>query len=234
MIESIEQRIVDAAITSRRSIRAFLDKEVATEDIKDILSIAARAPSSTNAQPWKVYVLYGDLKKTVSNEIRTVFFDPCASKEHTLEYKYYPGAFTFEYAERRRKVGYGLYSLLGIDKRDKSSMQHQHARNFDFFDAPIGLIFTMERTIQDGMSAWLDYGMFIQNIMIAARARGLDTCVQGAFAQFHKILKVLLDLPKEEMVVCGMSLGYADSGKIENTLVSERETPAGFAKFLNA
>ncbi|MGI0014554.1 MAG: nitroreductase [Nitrososphaera sp.] len=232
MIESIEQNIVDVVITSRRSIRAFLDKPVATEDVERILSVAARAPSSTNAQPWKVYVVHGELKKTISNEIKTVFFDPLASMEHTLEYQYYPENFTPQYAERRRKVGYGLYSLLGIDKKDKLGMQFQHARNYDFFDAPIGLIFTMDRAIHDGMSAWLDYGMFIQNIMIAARARGLDTCVQGAFAQFHKILDILLDLPKEEMVVCGMSLGYADAERVENSLTSERESIANFTRFL--
>jgi nitroreductase len=231
MIESTEQKIVDAAITSRRSIRAFLPTPVARDDIEAILEVASRAPSGTNTQPWKVYVLSGEIKKELSARIMAAYLDPVASKEHTEEYAYYPKVWTSPYIDRRRKVGWDLYSLLSLTRDNKAGMQAQHGRNYAFFDAPIGLIFTMDRVMEQG--SWLDYGMFLQNIMVAARARGLDTCPQAAFTQFHKIIAELLQLPDSEQVVCGMSLGYADPSKIENTLVTEREPVAGFAKFLD-
>jgi nitroreductase len=230
MIESTEQKIVDAAITSRRSIRAFLPTPVAREDIEAILEVAARAPSGTNTQPWKVYVLSGDIKQELSGRIMAAYLDPVASKEHTEEYAYYPKVWNSPYIDRRRKVGWDLYSLLSLTRDNKVGMQAQHGRNYVFFDAPVGLIFTIDRVMEQG--SWLDYGMFLQNIMVAARARGLDTCPQAAFTQFHKIIAGLLQLPDSEQVVCGMSLGFADPSKIENTLVTERESVAGFAKFL--
>jgi nitroreductase len=230
MIESTEQKIVDAAITSRRSIRAFLPTPVARDDIEAILEVASRAPSGTNTQPWKVYVLSGDIKKELSARITAAYLDPVASKEHTEEYAYYPKVWTSPYIDRRRKVGWDLYALLSLTRDNKAGMQAQHGRNYAFFDAPVGLIFTMDRVMEQG--SWLDYGMFLQNIMVAARARGLDTCPQAAFTQFHKIIAELLQLPDSEQVVCGMSLGHADPSKIENTLITEREPVAGFAKFL--
>jgi nitroreductase len=133
------------------------------------------------------------------------------------------------YIDRRRKVGWDLYGLLGLTRDDKAGMQAQHARNYAFFDAPVGMIFTIDRIMELG--SWLDYGMFLQNVMIAARARGLDTCPQAAFTQFHRIIAEELKLPETEQVVCGMSLGYADPGRIENSLVTEREPVAAFAKF---
>jgi nitroreductase len=131
---------------------------------------------------------------------------------------------------RRRKVGWDLYGLLAIGRDDKAKMHAQHGRNYAFFGAPVGLIFTIDRVLAQG--SWLDYGMFLQNIMVAARARGLDTCPQAAFTQFHRVIAEVLGLPANEMVVCGMSLGYADMSKIENTLVTEREPVAGFARFI--
>jgi nitroreductase len=229
MIETTEQKIVDAAITSRRSIRAFLPRPVAREDIEAILDVAARAPSGTNTQPWKVYVLGGKIKDKLSQEILTVYVDPARSSQHAEEYHYYPREWVSPYIERRRKVGWDLYALLGLTRENKAGMQAQHGRNYEFFNAPVGLIFTMDRVMEQG--SWLDYGMFLQNIMIAARARGLDTCPQAAFTQYHKIIAEVLQLPEGERVVCGMSLGYADPDKIENTLATEREPVAGFAKF---
>jgi nitroreductase len=110
-------------------------------------------------------------------------------------------------------------------------MHEQHGRNYAFFDAPVGLVFTIDRVLRQG--SWLDYGMFLQNVMVAARARGLDTCPQAAFTQFHRIIEEHLQLPPEQMVVCGMSLGHADPAAIENTLVTEREPVSGFARFLD-
>ncbi len=221
--------IVDAAITSRRSIRAFLDTPVPQDTIVDILRVAARAPSGTNTQPWKVHVLTGAAKERLSAAIQAAFDDPAERATHSEQYAYYPTEWRSPYIDRRRKVGWDLYGLLGIGKTDKERMHAQHGRNYAFFDAPVGLIFTIDRVMQQG--SWLDYGMFLQSVMVAARARGLDTCPQAAFTQFHRIIEQQLGLGADEMVVCGMSLGHADPDAIENTLVTEREPVEGFARF---
>jgi nitroreductase len=229
LINTREQKIVDDAIASRRSIRAFLPTPVAREDIAAILQVAARAPSGTNTQPWKVYVVTGETKQRLSNKIVNAYLDPVASKEHTEEYSYYPAEWKSPYIDRRRKVGWDLYALLNLTRDNKPGMQAQHARNYIFFDAPVGFMFTIDRVMEKG--SWLDYGMFLENIMIAARGRGLDTCAQAAFTQYHKIIREVLQFPDEEMLVCGMSLGYADNSKIENTLLTEREQLDNFVKF---
>ena len=230
MITSPQQEAVDAAITSRRSIRAYLDREVAREDIERILDVAARAPSGTNTQPWKVYVLTGQARTRLSDAIQQVNADPQQAKEHAEEYPYYPREWVSPYIDRRRKVGWDLYALLGLTRENKAGMAAQHARNYRFFDAPVGLIFTIDRIMEQG--SWLDYGMFLQSIMVAARARGLDTCPQAAFTQYHRVIAEQLALPPNEMVVCGMALGWADPQQIENTLMTERESAQGFARFM--
>ncbi len=221
---------VDAAITSRRSLRAFLPTPVPHDVIEQILAVAARAPSGTNTQPWNVYVLTGAARANLSQKIVAAFDDPAERARHVEEYAYYPTEWRSPFVERRRKVGWDLYSLLGIGKTDKSRMHAQHRRNFEFFGAPVGLIFTIDRVMSQG--SWLDYGMFLQNVMVAARARGLDTCPQAAFTQFHRIIGAHIGMPDNEQVVCGMSLGHADPAAVENTLVTEREPVAGFAHFL--
>jgi len=231
MSSSNQQEAVDAAITSRRSIRAFLDKPVEQHDIERILEVAARAPSGTNTQPWKVYVLTGPARTALSDAILAVHLDPEQSRQHTEEYAYYPREWVSPFIDRRRKVGWDLYGLLGLSREDKAGMAAQHARNFRFFDAPVGLIFTIDRVMEQG--SWLDYGMFLQNIMVAARGRGLDTCPQAAFTQYHRIIAEQLRLPANETVVCGMALGWADPSKIENSLVTERAPLSAFVHFVN-
>jgi len=174
-------------------------------------------------------VLTGAAKQRLSTAIRAAFDDPDERGRHSEEYAYYPTQWASPYIDRRRKVGWDLYGLLGIGKTDKARMHEQHGRNYAFFDAPVGLIFTIDRVMQQG--SWLDYGMFLQNIMVAARARGLDTCPQAAFTQFHRIIEAQLGLADDEMVVCGMSLGHADPSAIENTLITEREPVQGFTRF---
>ncbi|MEO7493559.1 MAG: nitroreductase [Massilia sp.] len=230
MPSSEQQRAVDEAIRSRRSVRAFLSTPVARASIEEILGVAARAPSGTNIQPWKVTVLTGAAKERLSDAILAVCQDPAAAARQREEYAYYPRQWTSPYIERRRKLGLDLYALLGLAREDKAGMAAQFARNYRFFDAPVGLIFTIDRALEQG--SWLDYGMFLQNIMVAARARGLDTCPQAAFTQFHSVIEQQLDLPVTEMVVCGMALGFADLTKPENLLVSEREPLSCFARFL--
>jgi nitroreductase len=225
---------VDAAITSRRSVRAFLPTPVPRETIEQILAVASRAPSGVNTQPWKVTVLTGAAKDALSKRILAEHDARAAAGSTGAdvgEYDYYPTEWAPPYVDRRRKVGWDLYGLLGIGKSDKARMHVQHGRNYTFFDAPVGMIFTIDRILRQG--SWLDYGMFLQNVMTAARARGLDTCPQAAFIGFYKVIEEQLALPKTEMVVCGMSLGYADESKAENRLVTEREPVATFARFID-
>lgn len=230
MISSSTQQAVDAAITSRRSIRAYLPQEVARADIEQILQVAGRAPSGTNTQPWKVYVLTGQRKAQLTTAILAAHNDPALAAQHTEEYAYYPNQWVSPFIDRRRKVGWDLYALLGLTRDNKAGMAAQHGKNYDFFGAPVGLIFTIDRVMEQG--SWLDYGMFLQNIMVAARGRGLDTCPQAAFTQYHRIITEQLQLPDQETVVCGMALGYADHSKVENSLQTERMALQEFVKFV--
>ncbi|KQW39079.1 nitroreductase [Rhizobacter sp. Root404] len=221
---------VDTAIITRRSLRAFLPTPVPRETIEAILQVAARSPSGTNTQPWKVYVLTGHAKEELSRKVAAAYDDPEQRAQHSEEYAYYPTEWKSPFIDRRRKVGWDLYGLLDIAKTDKARMHAQHRRNYEFFDAPVGLIFTIDRVMRQG--SWLDYGMFLQSVMVAARGRGVDTCPQAAFTQFHRIITAHVGAPDDEQVVCGMSLGWADPDAIENTLVTEREPVSGFARFL--
>ena len=214
------------AIRSRRSVRRFLPTPVPKKMVEDLLELAARAPSGTNVQPWKVYVLAGKEKDRLSAAI--------LDKHNTTgmdgrEFDYYPTEWADPWLSRRRKIGFDLYGLLGIGKTDKERMKEQTGRNYQFFDAPVGMIFTMDRQLGRGM--FIDYGMFMANLMTAARARGLDTCPQAAFADYHQTIREVLGIPENELVVCGMSLGYADPNAPENRLVTEREPVANFSDF---
>ena len=223
--------LVDEAIVTRRSLRAFLPTPVPRSTVEDILAVASRAPSGTNTQPWKVYVLTGASKAELSRKILVAYNDPAQRAAHSEEYAYYPTEWVSPFIDRRRKVGWDLYGLLGIEKTDKARMHAQHGRNYEFFGAPVGLMFTIDRVMRQG--SWLDYGMFLEGIMVAARARGLDTCPQAAFTQFHRIIGEHIGAPTNEQLVCGMSLGHADPDAVENTLVTEREPVGAFAHFLD-
>lgn len=217
---------VDRALRSRHSIRRFSNRPVSRETVAELLALAATAPSGTNVQPWRVYVLAGKEKESLSHAILERF---ASGALEGREFSYYPTEWVEPYLGRRRKVGLGLYGLLGIGKDDKAAMKAQTGRNFTFFDAPVGLIFTMDRRLGQGM--FIDYGMFMGNLMAAARARGLDTCPQAAFADWHQTIRRHLAIPEGEMVVCGMALGYADPGAPENRLRTEREPVSAFADF---
>ncbi len=223
-------RHVDDAIISRRSIRKFLPKPVERSIVEDILDVARRAPSGTNIQPWQVYVLAGEPLKTLSRRILEVFNDPALDAQHQREYKYYPDEWFSPFIERRRAVGWALYARLGIAKGEQARMHEQHGRNFVFFDAPVGLLFGIDRRLEQG--SWLDYGMFIQNVMVAARGRGLHTCPQVSFAPYHKIVADVVGMPPDQMLVCGMALGHADPDAPENGLVTEREPVERFSRFI--
>jgi nitroreductase len=215
---------VDHAITSRMSVRAFTQQAVSRELIIDILQVASRAPSGTNTQPWKVYVLQGTTRDALVDKVcaahEAIRANPEVAKQYTEQYDYYPEKWVSPYIDRRRENGWSLYGLLGIGKADKDRMHEQQQRNFKFFDAPVGLMFTIDPIM--GRGSLLDYGMFIQNIMIAARARGLHTCPQAAWNGFHSIILPHIGAGEGEMMVCGMALGYADETDKVNTLVTPR------------
>jgi nitroreductase len=220
---------VDSVIDSRYSCRAFLPTPVPEATLREILSIAARAPSGTNTQPWKVYVVSGEAKTDLSRRMRAAFDDPEEAATHKEPYEYYPKQWVSPYIDRRRKVGLDLYKLLGIAKGDGARMHEQHGRNYDFFGAPVGLILTIDKVMEQG--SWFDYGAFLQNLLLAAKARGLDTCAQASIAQFHKILHERLAIPDNETVICGVALGHADTSAVENTLRTERAPLEEWVKF---
>lgn len=221
-------RSVEEAILSRRSLRAFKPDPVPRETVERILALASRAPSGTNIQPWKVYVVAGAERDRLARAMHEEFLR-VGEDGWKREFEYYPTKWRDPYLARRRKLGWDLYGLLGIAKGEREKTHRQHARNYLFFDAPVGLVFTLERDLPVG--AWLDTGMFLQNVMLAARAFGLDTCPQAAIASAHSVLRRELRIPQAEIVVCGMSLGHARDDAVENTLVTEREPVAGFARF---
>lgn len=220
---------VDEALASRRSVRAFLPTPVPRATVEEILAVAARSASGTNIQPWRVHVLTGARKEALSTRVLAAFDAPDVETRYRSEFPIYPSEWVSPFIDRRRKVGWDLYGLLGIGKGDRERTHRQHARNFRFFDAPVGMIFTIHRSL--GYAAWIDYGMFLGNVMTAARARGLHTCPQFAWAQFHTVITEELALPAEEKVLVGMALGVEDTSAVENSLRTERAPLAEWVTF---
>ena len=225
---------VDAAIGSRFSARAFLDKPVDQAVLMEVLELAGRAPSGTNTQPWKVYVLQGAKRDELVRQVCTahdaIAANPALAAEYAEAYDYYPEKWVSPYIDRRRECGFGLYKVLEIGKGDKERMHAQHQRNFKLFDAPVGLMFTIDKVM--GRGSLLDYGMFLQTLMIAARSRGLHTCPQAAWNNFAKIILPLIGAGENEMLVCGMSLGYADESAVVNSFQTTRVSAADFTHFV--
>ena len=217
---------VEAALRTRRSVRGFTPDPVPEATIRQLLELAATAPSMTNTQPWRVHVLTGAARQRLCDEIMAAH----QRDEHPeMDYPYYPKQWKSPYIDRRRQIGWALYGLLGIRKGDFAATKRQHGRNYDFFGAPVGMIFTIDRDLQLG--SWLDLGMFLQNLMIVARGAGLDTCAQAAFGSFHAIIHRQLAIPESEVVVCGMALGWKDPDEPANALVPPREPVDGFTSF---
>ncbi len=226
---------VDQAIQSRFSARAFLPTPVPRETIIDILRLASRAPSGTNTQPWKVYVLTSSSRDSLVGKVcaahDAVYANPALASEYTEQYDYYAEKWVSPYIDRRRENGWGLYGLLGIVKGEKEKMHAQHQRNYRFFDAPVGLMFTLDRVL--GRGSLLDYGAFLQNLMVAARARGLHTCPQAAWNPYAKIVLPHIGAGGNELLVCGMSMGYADQGEQVNGFHTPRVPPEAFTTWLD-
>lgn len=210
--------VVDRVMQERRSIRAFLPQPVPLERVNEILASAGWAPSGNNIQPWRVHVVCGRTRQRLVDAVCSAY--DRADGSYQAEYHYYPREFFEPYLGRRRKSGWGLYGLLGIQKGETERMRAQHRKNFEFFGAPVGLMFSIDRRMEQG--SWLDYGMFLQNVMLAASARGLATCAQGAWIDYYRLIADLLKFGEQEQLVCGMALGYPDPEAPENTLALDR------------
>ncbi len=216
------------AIKTRRSIRSFKKKKVLLSEIKKILELASLSPSGSNTQPWNVHVLYGNSLKKFTEEMVNEFIKN--GKNLKLERLNYMEKYRSPYLERRRKVGWDLYSLLDIKKGDYKKTLEFHSQNYRFFNAPIGLIFSIEKDL--GWMSWLDYGMFMQNISLVCRSFGLHSCPQAAWGLVYKKANKLLKLDKNYTVHCGMAIGYSNDKKKVNNLKTEREKIDNFCKFL--
>jgi nitroreductase len=222
--EALKPDVV-AAVAGRHSMRRFLPTPVPRATVEAILAAAARAPSGTNSQPWHVAVVAGEAQARLSAAVLAA----AAAGEQQEEYEYFPEPCPEPYLARRRAVGYRLYSLYGIERSDYPARRRAMLRNFEFFGAPVGLFFSMERQLKYG--SWLDIGMFMQNVMIVARGYGLETCPQQAWCEFGPTVHLALNIPAERILVSGMALGFLDAQAPENTLVSEREPLASYATF---
>jgi nitroreductase len=220
---------VEWAITSRRSVRGFTDEPVPRATVERILEVASRAPSGTNIQPWRVHAVTGAALARLKAALSAAHF---GGTPDAREYEYYPVTWRSPYIERRRKVGWDLYALTGVARGDREGSLRQHGRNYGFFGAPVGLVFTIDRDL--GQGSWLDFGMFLENIMIAARAHDLHTCPQAAIANYPAILRAELGIRSDEIVVCGMALGREDPDEPANRLVTEREPVSSFCTFHDA
>ncbi len=222
-------KIVDEVMLARRSVRGFLPTPVPRTIIEDILKVSAKAPSGSNIQPWKVYVVTGKRKEQITEAVLDVFNDPEKNVLHRPEYIYYPKNWTEPFLARRRKVGYDLYALAGIARGEHQKMHQFHGKNYEFFGAPVALMLTIPRVMEQG--SWLDYGMFVQNVLLAATARGLASCPQAAFISYHQIVTDILEIPADEQFVMAISLGYEDTAETVNQLVTERAEVKDFVKF---
>lgn len=196
---------ISDAIRQRRSTRAFLDKPVARQTVTEILDIARWAPSGVNTQPWQVCIVQGETKRRLGDALIRA---RDSGQTENPDYAYYPRQWVSPYRDRRKACGLALYQSLGIRREDTEKQKQAWYRNYRFFDAPVGLLFLIDAQLEKG--SWLDMGMFIQNVMLAAKSSGLDTCPQASLAEYPDIVRELLELPPDLLVVCGMSLGYGD------------------------
>jgi nitroreductase len=220
--------VVDEAITTRKSVRAFLPTPVERVTVEELLAVASRTPSGSNIQPWKVRVVAGDVKARLTQAILDAIERDGLDK-YRREWNYYPVQWREPFLGRRRKIGWDMYGLLGVGKGDHEGTHRARLRNYEFFGAPVGMIFTLDEDLEIG--SWLDLGIYLGAVMIAARGRGLDTCPQAAFADFHEIIRPLLKIPDNEIIICGMALGHIDPDAPINTLATERAPIADFATF---
>ena len=220
---------VFAAARTRRSIRAYKTDPVPVDTLRDIVALGSQAPSGSNIQPWRVHVLTGATLNRLGTAMQTAFLTD--EPGHKRDYDYYTDPIEEPYLARRRQCGWGLYGTLGIGRGDHAKSKAYRAMKYNFFGAPAGLVFTIDRKLERG--SWLDYGMFLQTIMLAARARGLHTCAEAAIASYPDIVRRELGITRDWIVICGMALGYAQPAAIVNTFRPPRIALEDYAVFLD-
>jgi nitroreductase len=224
------------AINSRRSIRAYLPTPVDRDLLNTLLQTASRAPSNTNVQSWRVYVLQGNSKDALISKVckahDLMWLKPNTKSAYVGQsINASPSAWVAPYLDRRQENGRSYYSLLGIPKEDRKAIHSTQQQNFKFFGAPVGIFFTINKTAPE---SWLtDIGMFMQTFALAAKEAGLDTCFQGAWSSFGKLVMPHISAGEDELLVCGMSLGYADTDAKINTFTTPRALVEDFTKWLD-
>ena len=219
---------VGDALQQRKSVRAFLDKAVDQKIIKNILAAASHAPSGTNAQPWQVAVVSGENKNKLQSRIESEFRRGNKGK---IEYQYYPDEWSEPYKSRRKACGLQMYSTLNIGREDKQRQLDQWAANYRAFDAPVMFLFFMDKIMLTG--SFMDYGMFLQSVMLAAVEQGLATCPQAALADYADIIREELAYPDDCIVLCGMALGYEDKDAVINSYRTPREEVDSFTRYFD-
>jgi nitroreductase len=219
---------VFAAARTRRSIRAYKPDAVPREVLREIVELGRHAPSGSNIQPWRVHVLTGSALARLGGAMQRAFLDD--EPGHHRDYEYYTDPIVEPYLARRRQCGWGLYGTLGIGRGDHDKSRAYRATNYNFFGAPAGLVFTIDRKLEKG--SWLDYGMFLQTLMLAARARGLHTCPEASIASYPDIVRRELSLSADWVVICGMAMGYADPQAVVNTFQPPRIAVDEYAVFM--
>jgi nitroreductase len=218
--------VFDAART-RRSVRAYKPDPVPPRVLREIVELARWAPSGSNIQPWRIHVLTGATLKRVGNAIQQAFLS--AEEGHKRDYNYYTDPIAEPYLSRKRKCGWGLYGTLGIGRGDHEKSRNYRAGNYNFFGAPVGLVLTIDRSLEVG--SWFDYGMFAQTLMLAARARGLHTCAEASIASYPDIVRRELGITRDYVIMCGMAMGYAQEDAVVNTFQPERIAVEDYAAF---
>ncbi len=217
---------VEQAVTSRRSVRGFLPTPVDLALVARLLTLAGRAPSGSNIQPWLVHVVAGQPLADLAADLTATFLSGAPERP---DYAYYPTDWRAPYLDRRRKTGWGLYALTGVARGDHAAGQKQRARNYTFFGAPVCIVFTLERHLNKG--SWVDCGMYMQSVMLLARAHGLDTCPLASTGNYPDIVRRHLSIPEDQIVLAGMAMGFADPDEPANRLRTERAPLADFCTF---
>ena len=219
---------VITALKTRKSVRAFTDKKVSTKTIEQILKSSGYAPSGVNAQPWKVAVLTGESKQNLSAKMVAAFKSGTVPK---MDYNYYPLIWKEPYKTRRKECGLLMYSTLNITREDKQRQIEQWAKNYMSFDAPVMLLFFIDKDMEKG--SYVDYGMFLQSIMLTATSLGLATCPQAALGEYPHIVRAELDIEDNWLVLCGISLGYEDTEDVINSYRTSRVQTSSFISYFN-
>jgi nitroreductase len=215
-------------LKQRKAVRAYLDKPVEKEKINAILNAARHAPSGVNTQPWQVAVVTGNAKQTLQSKIETAFR---AGNKGKADYEYYPTQWIEPYKSRRKDCGLLMYQTLKIERADTQRQIEQWASNYRSFDAPVMLLFFMDEHMQTG--SYMDYGMFLQSVMLAAVDLGLATCPQASLADYPEIIKSELGYSDNRVLLCGMSLGYEDKTALVNSYRTTREDVASFTDYFD-